>query len=223
MEAHTRTAPKVTVVLVDDHELAREGTKHMLSRDSRIEVVGEAAGSREGISLIAALQPDVAIVDVRLREGSGIDIVNASRGVASKTRILILSAYDDDRYVRSLMRVGVRGYLMKTASAGELREAVHDVAEGHLVFPRDIADKVLSILRGDKRVNGRAQTNGHLTARESEVLERMGDGLSNREIGSALGISLKTVEAHVQRVLLKLGAASRTQAVASVLRSSGAL
>lgn len=138
---------RVTVLLVDDHDLLREGTKQLLERDPLIEVVGEATGSSDAISSIEELQPDVVILDISLREGNGIDVVKACRKVAPETKILMLSASDEDQYVRSFLRLGVRGYLVKTALATEVIKSVRDVAEGKLVFPAGIADKVVGILQ----------------------------------------------------------------------------
>ena len=143
-----------TVVVVDDHELMREGIRSALEDGGYATVVGEAADRSNAISLIESLEPDVVLVDIRLREGSGVDVVRACKEIAPRTRILIFSAYDDDQYVKSMVRLGVWGYLMKSASGEDLRRAVRDVAEGNLVFPRGVAGKVLRVLEGDGR--GRA-------------------------------------------------------------------
>jgi DNA-binding NarL/FixJ family response regulator len=217
--SNARAPSQISVVLVEDHELAREGMKHILEEDRRINVVGEAAGSEDAIAVIEELQPNVVVLDIRLRQGSGFDVVRASGRVAKETKILVLSAYDDDQYVRSLVRLGVRGYLVKTVSAGEFKRAIHDVAEGSLVFLSGIADKVLGLLQRNEQTSHRASANGGLTGRESEVLKQMGEGLTNGEIARALGISRKTVESHVQRLFLKMGATSRTQVVLSALRT----
>lgn len=220
MGAYAGAPSQISVVLVEDHELTREGMKHILGDDRRINVVGEAAGSEDAIAVIEELQPDVVVLDIRLRQGSGLDVARASGRVAKETKILVLSAYDDDQYVRSLVRLGIRGYLVKTVSAGEFRKAIHDVAEGSLVFLSGIADKVLGLLQHDEQTNHHRLAKGGLTGRETEVLKRMGEGLTNGEIARELGISRKTVESHVQRLFLKMGATSRTQVVVSALRTS---
>ena len=136
-----------TVVVVDDHELVRRGVRHLLRRDQGIRVVGESATASDAIQLLEQLQPDVAILDVRLGQGSGTDVARAAKDIAPTTKILILSAYDDDCYVRSLARLGVSGYLLKTASAKELGSAVQDIAKGGLVFPPGIAQSVTRLLQ----------------------------------------------------------------------------
>ena len=218
-KATAAPSTQITVVIVDDHELTRYGTKRLLARDRHTTVVGEAASGSDAISLIEELKPDVVILDIRLPDGSGIDVVKAAKKVAPQTKILILSAYDDDRYVRSLMRLGVQGYVLKTISAPEFKDAVREIGEGNLVFPRELSAKVLRTLQNSDQRDDRALSSSSFTAREREVLNHMAEGLSNREIATALGISRRTVESHVQRLLLKLGAASRTQAVVTALRN----
>ena len=218
-----KAAPRTTVVLVDDHDLVREGTKRLLRRDPRIEVVGEASGSQEAMSLIEKLQPDVVVLDIRLREGSGLDVAKACQRSVPRAKVLVLSAYDNELYVKSLLKLGIRGYIVKTSTVAELRHAIRDVTEGKLIFSAEIADKVLRMLRLVGGTPDRTDLRDALTHREREVLDRMGDGLTNREIGNMLGISMKTVEVHVRNVLAKLGASSRTQAVAATLKSNYAL
>ena len=207
---------QITVVVVDDHEMMRQGIKNILRRDRGVRILGEAGEGPEALSLIAALQPDIALLDIRLREGSGIDVVKGCKELAPSTKILIVSAYDDHHYVKSMVRLGVRGYLVKSASGRDLRRAVRDIAEGHLVFPSDIADKVIDALSIGGGPSVRRRPNTALTGRESEVMYRIAEGLTNREIAEVLGISSKTVEAHVQRLMLKTGATTRAQAAANV-------
>jgi two-component system response regulator DevR len=218
MVAKTCQDARSTVALVDDHELVRQGIKHVLARDRCMKVVGEAADAPHAISMIEQLQPDVVLLDIQLREGSGLDVARACQTIAPETKVLIVSAHDDQQYVKSLIRMGVRGYLSKSTSGGDLRRAIHDLVEGNLVFPSGVADKVLAAFKQDDNSADRMKAKASLTGRESEVLGRMSEGLTNREIGTDLGISMKTVDAHVRRLLLKLRAKSRTQAVVSVMR-----
>ena len=218
MVASTCQAATSTVALVDDHELVRRGIKQVLVRDRCVKVVGEAADAPHAISMIEQLQPDVLLLDIHLREGSGLDVAKACKTIAPKTKVLIVSAYDDEQYVRPLVRLGVRGYINKSTSGEDLRNAIHQLVEGNLVFPDGVADKVLAAFNEDDRPEPRNAANPRLTGRESEVLDHIGEGLTNREIGTVLGISVKTVDAHVRRLLLKLRAKSRTQAVVNVMR-----
>ena len=209
---------QITVVVVDDHEMMRQGIKNILRRDRGVKILGEAGEVPEALSLITELQPDIVLLDIRLRGGSGIDVVKGCKELAPSTKILVVSAYDDHHYVKSMVRLGVRGYLVKSASGRELRRAVRDVAEGHLVFPSGVADKVIDALSIGDGPSMRRRPNPALSGRESEVLYRIVEGLTNREIAAVLGISSKTVESHVQRLMLKTGAATRAQAAASMER-----
>jgi DNA-binding NarL/FixJ family response regulator len=220
----------IKVILVDDHELARHGVRKLLGSDASIEVVGEAESCWGAISLIARLQPEVVILDIRLRQGNGIEVSRAVKRLAPDTRILVLSAYDDSQYVVSMVKLGVSGYLTKSSSAEDLIRAVHYAAKGWLVFSPDIADKLANLLRrnggapfdeakGDEGLGeiARERSGGSLTGREAEVLQHMFRGLRNRDIADAMGISSKTVEIHIHRILLKLGAKNRSQAIVNSL------
>ena len=134
VEESRETQSLISVVIVDDHEAIRRGVRNLLENDAAIMVVGEANDGDEAVSIICRLRPKVAIVDVVLRSVNGIEVSKAINTLAPDTRILILTAYDDDRYVSSLMKLGVGGYLLKSSTAQELRDAIHDVAEGKLVF-----------------------------------------------------------------------------------------
>jgi DNA-binding NarL/FixJ family response regulator len=220
-----------TVVLVDDHELARRGVRKLLSSDASIEVVGEAESCWGAISLIAQLRPNVVMVDIRLRDGTGIDVSRSVKELAPDTRIVVLSAYDDSQYVVSMVKLGVSGYLTKSSSGDDLIRAVHYAAEGWLVFSPDIAGKVANLLQrnGGALLDAgegewgfgelpRVHRSGeNLSGREVEVLQHMFQGLRNRDIAEAMGISVKTVEVHIHRMLLKLGARNRSQAIVNSL------
>jgi DNA-binding NarL/FixJ family response regulator len=201
-----------TVAIVDDHEIARQGVRQVLGQDQRITVVGEAGNSADGIRLIAELEPEVAIIDIRLGGSSGIDLCREIRHLTQGTRALVLTAYDDDRYVAAAVRQGAGGFLLKGVSGQELRQAVLDVAQGKSVFPPTNGGPG-PVDDGLPRVSGRG-----LTAREVEVLRLMAWGYRNREISETLGVSLKTVETHAEHVFRKLGVSNRTQAVVAALR-----
>lgn len=220
MGASTATvAQPITVGLVDDHELLRRGVRQTLKGDRRIKVVGEAASGSEAVHLLQQLHPHVVILDIKLGQDSGIDVARIAKTIAPKTKILVFTAYDYTQYVTSLVKLGVVGYLLKTASARELKRAVHDAAQGRLVFAPEVAGRVMSVVeKTDDQFSSQKRVDANLTKRETEVLQCIGRGLRNSEIASVMGIALKTVETHVQRILQKLGAKSRTQAVLSALR-----
>lgn len=220
----------IKVILVDDHELARHGVRKLLGSDAGIEVVGEAESCPGAISLIDRLRPQVVIMDIRLRQGSGVEVSRAVRKLAPDVRILVLSAYDDSQYVVAMVKLGASGYLTKSSSAEDLIRAVQYAAKGWLVFSPDIANKLAKLLRsnggtpfdeanvedGFEEV-ARDRSSGNLTGREAEVLQHMFCGLRNRDIADAMGISSKTVEIHIHRILLKLGAKNRSQAIVNSL------
>ncbi len=226
------TQDTIRVILVDDHETVRHGVRRFLSSDAGIQVVGEAESSCGAISLVTRLRPEVVILDIRLRQGNGIEVSRAIRNMAQNTRVLVFTAYDDNQYIVSLVKLGVSGYLTKTSSAEDLIRAVHYAAKGWLVFSPEVADRVANLLRenGDRSFDeaegdvGGAQElakvqrcNESLTAREMEVLQHIFHGLRNGDIADAMGISPKTVEIHIHRILLKLGAKNRSQAVVNSL------
>ena len=204
MVASTCNEATSTVALVDDHELVRRGIKQILARDKCVKVVGEASDAPHAISMIKLLQPDVLLLDIHLREGSGLDVARACRTIAPKTKVLIISAYDDQQYVRPLVRLGVRGYLSKSTSGEDLRRAIHDLVAGALVFPNYVADRVLAAFKEDDSPEARKAANARLTGRESEVLDRISEGLTNREIGTVLGISAGAAKSTLSLARAKL-------------------
>ncbi len=202
-----------TVVLVEDHELVRRGIRSTLATDENVELVGEATTAQDAVALICGSQPDVVILDIQLRQGTGMDVSRAVRTLAPNSKILVLTGHDDDQYVISLARLGVNGYLLKTVSSHELLKALRQVASGCLIFGPSASNTVKTLLEGDGHIQDRRAEGRRLTAREAEVLEHLREGRRNHEIGAALGIATKTVETHVANLLRKLGVQNRTQAV----------
>ena len=145
------TETAIRVVLVDDHEVARRGVRKLLGSDTSIEIVGEATTYFNAVSLIKQIEPDVVLLDIKLEEGSGIDVARFIKSTMTETKILVLTAHNDDQYVRAMGRIGVNGYLVKTVSAEQLKRAIHDVAEGSLVFPGNVSDKVISLMQNNDR------------------------------------------------------------------------
>ncbi len=211
----SRRGGPIRVLVVDDHALVREGTVQLLAQEEEFSVVGQAGTGEEALTLLESLRPDVALVDVNLPGMSGLDLVReiAVRGVP--VSVLIVSAYDDYAYITEALEIGVSGYLLKTASGRELVDAVRAVADGIFVLDRGVSSLLARRWRSGaaQRADG-----GALTARESDVLALLARGRSNRQIASELSLGLRTVEGHVSAVLAKLGAASRTEAVAFALR-----
>lgn len=196
----------VSVLIVDDHAVVREGTRQLLAQDQSLNVVGEAGRGDEAVRLALLLRPDVVLLDLALPDQSGIDVARTIRGTAPETQVVVLSAYDDDDYVLAAMEVGASGYLLKTVRGREVIDAIHAVAEGQVVLHPTVAGKLRRLPRHSAEVAA-------LSMREREILRHATAGLHNKEIAGELGISIRTVEAHLSHILAKLGVSSRTEAV----------
>jgi DNA-binding NarL/FixJ family response regulator len=203
------TAP-IRVVIVDDHTLLREGTIQLLEQQADVDVVGQAGSGEEGLEVLGRLRPDVALIDVHLPGMSGLALARAAAASLPEVRVLIVSAYDDYAYVAEALEIGVGGYLLKTATARELVDAVRAMAAGVFVLDQALARRLTRRRSGPPAV-------GALTRRESEVLGVLARGRSNQQIAAELGLGQRTVEGHVSSVLGKLGVASRAEAVAYAL------
>lgn len=189
----------------------RLGTRHMLEKEIDLRVVGEAEDGLEALDLIKRLQPDVAVLDVRMPRLNGIEVLRQVKGCCPDARTLMLSAYDDDDYVLAAMEAGATGYMLKTANARQLVEAVRVVSQGETVLHPAIAAKVARLWA---RQGARPEHSMvDLTAREMEVLVLAAKGHRNRSIADILNISSRTVEGHFKSIFDKLGLSSRVEAV----------
>jgi two-component system response regulator DevR len=198
----------VRVFLLDDHELVRRGLRDLVER-AGFEVVGEAGTAAEGRVRILALRPQVAILDGRLPDGSGIDVCRDVRSADPSIACLILTSYDDDEALFAAIMAGAAGYVMKQVRGNELVEGVRRVAAGQSLLDPAVTERVLNRLREgpaqDSRLVG-------LSEQERKVLDLIAEGLTNRQIGSRMFLAEKTVKNYVSRLLAKLGLESRTQA-----------
>ncbi len=200
------TSRTIRVLIVDDHELVREGTRQLLERDGAIEVAATVGSAEDALEVIGDVSPDVAIVDVNLPAMNGLELA-AQLGVShSEVRVLILSAYDEHAYIAEALEIGVAGYLLKTSSAKELIDAVRAVAEGVFVLDREISKQLV------RRHEAVPHTVGLLTPRETAVLELLAQGRTNKQIATELELGIRTVEGYVSNVLAKLGVSTRTEA-----------
>jgi DNA-binding NarL/FixJ family response regulator len=204
----------IRVLIVDDHPLYRRGIRAALAGEADVEVVAEVGSAAEALHCCAAEAPDVVLLDVNLPDQSGVDVARHLRETQPEIGVVALTAYDDDAYVVALAEAGARGYLLKSASDAEIVGAVRAVAAGEAVFAPAVTGALLRRARGEGVHDGADA----LTLREREVLSRAAEGLTNREIGHVLGISDRTVQAHLSHIFDKLGVASRTEAVTVGLR-----
>lgn len=202
----------IRIVLAEDHALVREGTHRILEQYSDLTVVGEAADGEEALELITRLKPDIAILDIRMPKLNGIEVVRQMKKHSPNTKTLMLTAYDDDDYILALMEAGASGYLLKTAHASELVNAVRSVHMGEPVLHPAIAVKVAR-LWAHRQISVGQQVTEQLSLREREILELAAKGLRNKAIADKLNISVRTVEGHFNRIFAKLGISSRTEAV----------
>jgi DNA-binding NarL/FixJ family response regulator len=205
------------VLIVDDHPVFRDGLAGLLATLPEVEIVGTAGTADEALTALQDSAPDVVLMDINLPGASGVEATRQAAQIAPATAVLVVTMVDDDDSVFAALAAGARGYVLKGASAGEITAALRTVAAGGAVFGAGIASRLLA--RTPARVPGPAPASqDDLTAREREVLDLLASGASNRQIARSLGVSLKTVQNHVSRILDKLQAADRTQAA---LRARG--
>lgn len=199
----------IKVFLLDDHELVRHGIRSVLERDGDITVIGESALAQQAAHLIPALRPDVAILDVRLPDGTGVEVCRQVRSVDPTIAALMLTSYEEDEALFAAIMAGAAGYVLKQVKAADLAETVRRVAAGQSMLDPALTTRVLARLRDGPPVNPLTK---HLTPKERQVLELVGQGLTNRQIASQLHLSEKTTKNYVSAMLGKLGVSSRTQA-----------
>jgi two-component system response regulator DevR len=206
---------KITVFLVDDHEVVRRGVHELLSMEPDIEVVGEAGTAADATARIPAVRPDVAVLDVRLPDGSGVEVCRDVRSRDESIRCLMLTSYADDEALFDAIMAGASGYVLKAIRGAELLAAVRDVAAGKSLLDPVATQRVLERLRGGGEEDDRVE---RLTDQERRILDLIGDGLTNRAIGAEMHLAEKTIKNYVSSLLAKLGMERRSQAAAFVAR-----
>jgi DNA-binding NarL/FixJ family response regulator len=204
----SKTDP-IRVLLADDHAIVRAGIRQFLERAENIQVIAEADDGEMAQDMIQLHQPDVAVLDIQMPKGSGIEVTRWVRVNYPKVGVLILTAFDDDPYVLAVLQAGANGYVLKTASPADLIQAVRDVYAGKSVLDAAITQKLLAQLSHPREVLQVEQ----LTEREMEVLALAAKGYTNKAIGVQLSISDRTVQGHLAHIFNKLQASSRTEAV----------
>ena len=203
----------IKVIVADDHAVVREGITRILATSDRIELVGEAETGDQAWLLIKDLTPDVALLDIRMPSMTGIDIIKSINSANLNTKSLILTNYDNPDYILEAISEGAHGYILKAIDPNSLIKSVIAVYEGEVVLDPEVASLVAKTWR--ERNSKTSSTIGisSLTTREKETLKLACDGLRNREISDEMGISVRTVEGHFNRIFSKLGVSSRTEAV----------
>ncbi|WP_051940114.1 response regulator [Phaeacidiphilus oryzae] len=207
----------VKVFLLDDHEVVRRGVYEMLSAEDDIEVVGEAGTAAEALARVPATRPDVAVLDVRLPDGSGVEVCREIRSRLPEVRCLMLTSFSDDEALFDAIMAGAAGYVLKDIRGNDLLSAIRDVAAGRSLLDPSATSRVLARLRdgGDRPEDAELAA---LTSQERKILELIGEGMTNRQIGGRLHLAEKTVKNYVSSLLAKMGMERRTQAAAYVAR-----
>jgi DNA-binding NarL/FixJ family response regulator len=203
---------QIRIILADDHAVVRQGIRRFLEEDEAIDVVAEACDGAEAVRLVEQHRPDVAVLDIRMPEVSGVEATRRIKGRFSAVRVLILTAYDDDPYVFALLEAGADGYVLKTASGDDLVDAVHTVHRGESALSPEIATKVVRRATSGRPAGALDQATP-LTPREIDVLRLVARGMTNLQIGRELGISHRTVRVHLTSTYRKLDVSNRTEAV----------
>ncbi len=199
----------IRVFLLDDHEVVRRGLHDLLESEGDIEIVGESGSVKEAIARIPALRPDVAVLDGRLPDGSGIDVCREVRSIDPTIKALILTSYDDDEALFAAILAGAAGYVLKQIGGNDLIDGVRRVAAGQSLLDPALTARVLERLRKGPEAHEELAA---LTEQERKILALIAEGLTNRQIGERMFLAEKTVKNYVSSILSKLGLERRTQA-----------
>ena len=194
----------IRVLLADDHPALRLGLRVLLERAPDVDLVGEAEDGKEALAMVETAQPDVVVLDCELPEMKGVEVAHEIRRRNLPARVLALSSYDDERYVRGMLEAGAVGYLLKDEAPNVIVAAVRAAMRGEGYFSPTVTASVTAWARGERP--------GGLTKRELEVLRLVAEGLSNKEIAFKLQVAERTAQFHVSNIMQKLGAASRVEA-----------
>ncbi len=207
----------IRILIVDDHEMVRDGLAVMLSRQDDFSVVGEAQNGLEAVENARELQPDVVLMDLRMPELNGVDAMRRIRDELPDLKFLVLTTYDTDEYIFDAIEAGAKGYLLKDTSREELFRAVRAVHRGESLIEPGVQSRLLDRLAQLSRQATQISSNDTLSGRETEVLQLMAHGSANKAIAVVLSISESTVKTHVSNIFQKLEVAQRTEAVTKAM------
>jgi DNA-binding NarL/FixJ family response regulator len=211
-----RKSEPTRLVIVDDHELTRAGLRSMLSGQRRLKVVGEASNGQEALALCRRLQPDLALLDIRMPEMDGLQTCRALKQECPATSVILITIHSNPDYLLEAIKAGAAGYLLKDLTQSELLSAIQRVLRGESILEGQLMTRLLRRLANE--TSSQADMLAvPLSQREREVVQLLAEGLTNREIADTLTVSVGTVKAHVEHILTKLGVSDRTQAAVRVV------
>ena len=208
----------INVLLAEDHLITRQGIRRLLEDESNLKVIGEASDGEEAVQMVSEMHPDVVIMDVAMPKLNGIEATRIIKLNHPDTKVLILTAYDDDEYVFGLLEAGASGYLLKTVSGDSLIRAINAVFRNEPMLDPIIARKVLDRFRFPSKVQTAPKVSESLSEREMEILRLAADGMGNKDIADKLHISRRTVEGSLRTIFNKLGVSSRVEAITYALK-----
>lgn len=203
---------KLRILIAEDHQTVREGVKLLVDSQPDMEVVGEAGDGEIAIEEAVRLDPDIIVMDISMPNLNGLKATKRLRMISPKIKILILTRHSDDGYLQQLLGAGANGYVLKQSAPNELINAIHTIAEGNAYLDLSLTRKVMGGY-ANRSTSLRGESKGELTDRETEVLRLISFGYSNKEIGTKLDLSVKTIEAHKANAMRKLGISSRIDIV----------
>jgi DNA-binding NarL/FixJ family response regulator len=209
---------RLKVMLVDDHEIVRQGLRALLEAEGDIEIVAEAASGGSAVSLASVHHPDVVVMDVRMPEGSGVEACRAIRDERPDAQIIMLTSFSDDEALFSSIMAGAAGFVLKQIRGSDLVDAIRTVASGKSLLDPDVTKRVLERLRKAK-FDDKDPKLSRLSAQEERILDMIGEGMTNREIAGRIHLSDKTVKNYVSTILQKLEVARRAEAASYVARA----
>jgi len=206
---------KTRILLADDHHMVRQGIRRLLEGEADFEMVGEADNGDEALRLARELRPDMILMEARMPKVDGVEVIGRVKAEHPEACVVVLTSFDDEEYVVSLIGAGADGYLLKSAPGNELAQSIRLIRAGEFVCHPVVAQKLY--IRASRRAVA-VDSVEHLTRRELDVLRLAAKGMSNRDIGNELGVGLRTVKGHFETIFGKMGVRSRTEAVLMALK-----